>query len=116
MQGGIKGAGGRGRGGALQILLNSSNRPAVRPSVRPSLALPLSLALALVRLALALAVALALALALVRELLSKNLKMFKISKVLRMGLPIVENLSGLSGNILNLFNNPQLHLNSKSKK
>ena len=81
------------------------------------MALALSLALALVRLALAvalamaLAVALALALALVRKLLSKNLKIFKISKVLRMGLPIVENLSGLSGNIFSLSRIPQLHFN-----
>ena len=66
-------------------------------------------------LAMALAVALALALALVRELLSKNLKIFKISKVLRMGLPIVENLSGLSGNIFSLSRIPQLHFNEQSK-
>ena len=64
-----------------------------------------------VALAMALAVALALALALVRELLSKNQKMFKVSKVLRMGLPIVENLSGLSGNIFSLSRIPQLHFN-----
>ena len=73
------------------------------------------MALALVRLALAVALAMALAvalaLALVRELLSKNLKIFKISKVLRMGLPIVENLSGLSGNIFSLSRIPQLHFN-----
>ena len=72
----------------------------------------MALAMALaVALAMALAVALALALALVRELLSKNLKIFKISKVLRMGLPIVENLSGLSGNIFSLSRIPQLHFN-----
>ena len=62
-----------------------------------------------VAMAMALAVALALALALVRELLSKNLRIFKISKVLRMGLPIVENLSGLRGNIFSLSRIPQLH-------
>ena len=81
------------------------------------------MALALVRLALAvalamamaLAVAVALALALVRVLLSKNLKMFKISKVLRMGLPIVENLSGLQESIFSLSRRPQLHFGQKSK-
>ena len=72
------------------------------------MALALAMAMAL---AVALAVALAPALALVRELLSKNLKMFKISKVLRMGLPIMENLSGLSGNVFNLTRIPQLHFN-----
>ena len=41
----------------------------------------------------------------------KNLNIFKISKVLRMGLPIVGNLSGLSGNIFNLSRIPQLHFN-----
>ena len=61
--------------------------------------------------AVALAMALAVALALVRELLSKNLKILKISKVLRMGLPIVENLNGLSGNIFSLSRIPQLHFN-----
>ena len=35
----------------------------------------------------------------------------QISKVLRMGLPIVENLSGLSGNIFSLSRIPQLHFN-----
>ena len=64
-----------------------------------------------VAMAVALAVALALALALVRELLSKNLKIFKISKVLRMGLPIVENLSGPCAIIFSLFKIPQLHFN-----
>ena len=48
------------------------------------------------------AAALAIALALARELWSKNLKFFKLSKVLRMGLPMVENLSGLSGNTFSL--------------
>ena len=50
-------------------------------------------------------------------MLSKHLKKKhnKISKVLRMGLPIVENLSGLSGNIFSLSRIPQLHFNSKSK-
>ena len=71
----------------------------------------MSLALAVVRLALAVAVAVALAVALVRALLSKNLKKFKISKDLRMGLPIVENLSGLSGSIFSLSRIPQLHFN-----
>ena len=73
------------------------------------------MALALIRLALAMAVdlalAVALALALVREPFPKNLKLFKISKVLRMGLPVMENLSGLSGNIFNLSRIPQLHVN-----
>ena len=32
-----------------------------------------------------------------------------------MGLPIVENLSGLSGNIFSLSRIPQLHFNKKSK-
>ena len=32
-------------------------------------------------------------------------------KVLRMGLPVVENLSGLCGNIFSLFRRPQLHFN-----
>ena len=34
---------------------------------------------------------------------------FKYMQVLRMGLPIAEKLSGLSGNILNLSQIPQLH-------
>ena len=34
----------------------------------------------------------------------------KISKVLRMGLPIMENLSGLEESIFSLFRSPQLHL------
>ena len=88
------------------------------------MALALALSLALVRLALAVALAMAVALAtavdlaialvalaLVRELLSKNLKILKISKVLRMGLPIAENLCGLGGNIFNLSRIPQLHFN-----
>ena len=75
------------------------------------MALAVALAMAVLALAMALAVALALALALVRELLSKNQKIFKISKVLRMGLPIVENLSGLSGNVYSLSRIPQLHFN-----
>ena len=41
---------------------------------------------------------------------------FKISKVLRMGLPIVENLSGPCAIIFSLFKIPRLHLNKKSKK
>ena len=36
-------------------------------------------------------------------------------KVLRMGLPIVENLSGLCGNIFNLSRRPQLRFGKKSK-
>ena len=36
--------------------------------------------------------------------------------VLRMGLPIVENLSGLQESILNLSRGPQLHLGEKIKK
>ena len=106
----------------LRNSLNKQLLPAVRPSVRPSLALALSSALALVRLALAVALTMAVALAMAlavalapRELLSKNLKIFKISKVLRMGLPIVENLSGLSGNIFSLSRIPQLHFNLKSE-
>ena len=74
------------------------------------------MALALVRLALAVAVAVAVALALVRELLSKNLKILKISKVLRMDLPIVESLSGPSGNIFSLSRIPQLHFYLKNNK
>ena len=45
-----------------------------------------------------------------RAIVEKS-EMFKISKVLRMGLPIVENLSGLSGNIFSLSRIPQLHFN-----
>ena len=40
---------------------------------------------------------------------------FKISKVLRMGLPIVENLSGLQESIFSLFRSPQLHFGHKSR-
>ena len=40
----------------------------------------------------------------------KKSKKVKILKVLRMGLPIVENLSGLCGNMFSLFRRPQLHL------
>ena len=39
----------------------------------------------------------------------KLVKKVKIWKVLRMGLPIVENLSGLCGNMFGLFIKPQLH-------
>ena len=42
-------------------------------------------------------------------------KQVKIRKVLRMGLPIVENLSGLCGNVVNLFRRPQLHFGKKKK-
>ena len=38
-------------------------------------------------------------------------KKVEISKVLRMGLPIEENLSGLCGNVFSLFRRPQLHFN-----
>ena len=62
-----------------------------------------------VALAMALAVALAVALALAR---SKNLK---VSKVLRMGLPIVENLSGPCAIIFSLFKIRQLRFNLKSQ-
>ena len=37
-------------------------------------------------------------------------------KVLRVGLPIVENLSGLQESIFSLFRSPQLHFGQKSKK
>ena len=40
----------------------------------------------------------------------------KKMKVLRMGLPIVEILSGLQENIFCLFRSPQLHFGEKSKK
>ena len=36
-------------------------------------------------------------------------------KVLRMGLPIMENLSGLQESIFNLFRSPQLHSDKKNK-
>ena len=42
-------------------------------------------------------------------------KKVKIWKVLRMGLPIVENLSGLQENAFSLFRGPQLHLGEKIK-
>ena len=44
----------------------------------------------------------------------KNLKSCKISKVLGMEFSIVENLSGLSGNIFSLSRILQLHFNQKS--
>ena len=87
-----------------------SHGPCNLALVRLALAVALAMAVTL-----AMALALALALALVRELLSKNLKIFKISKVLRMGLPIVENLSGLSGNMFYLSRIPQPHFNQKIK-
>ena len=70
-------------------------------------------------LAMALAVALALALTLAvaphlgpgpRAIVEKS-ENIRILKVLRMGLPIVEILSGLSGGIFSLSRIPQLHLN-----
>ena len=45
----------------------------------------------------------------------KLVKKVKIWKVLRMGLPIVENLSGLQESIFNLSRSPQLHFGEKSK-
>ena len=42
-------------------------------------------------------------------------KKVKIWKVLRMGLPIMENLSGLQESIFNLSRRPQLHFGQKSK-
>ena len=36
-------------------------------------------------------------------------------KVLRMGLPIVESLSGLQESIFSLFRSPQLHFGNKAK-
>ena len=45
----------------------------------------------------------------------KLVKKVKICKVLRMGLPIVENLSGLQESIFNLSRGPQLHFCEKSK-
>ena len=45
----------------------------------------------------------------------KLVKKDKIWKVLRMGLPIVENLSGLQESIFNLSRGPQLHFGEKSK-
>ena len=46
----------------------------------------------------------------------KLVKKVKIWKVLRMGLPIVENLSGLQESIFSLSRGPQLHSGEKSKK
>ena len=46
---------------------------------------------------------------------SKLVKRIKILKVLRMGLPIVENLSGLQESIFSLSRSPQLHFDKKSK-
>ena len=43
-------------------------------------------------------------------------KKVKIRKVLRMGLPIVENLSRLQESIFSLFGSPQLHFGQKSNK
>ena len=43
-------------------------------------------------------------------------KKVNIWKVLRIGLPIVENLSGLQENIFSLSRGPQLHFGKKSKK
>ena len=45
----------------------------------------------------------------------KLVKKVKIWKVLRMGLPIVENLSGLQESIFSLSRSPQLHFGKKSK-
>ena len=46
----------------------------------------------------------------------KLVKKVKIWKVLRMGLPIVENLSGLQESIFSLFRRLQLHVGQKSIK
>ena len=46
----------------------------------------------------------------------KLVRKVKIWKVLRMGLPIVENLSGLQESIFSLSRSPQLHFGQKSKK
>ena len=45
----------------------------------------------------------------------KLVKKIKIWKVLRMGLPIVENLSGLQESIFSLSRGPQLHFRIKQK-
>ena len=45
----------------------------------------------------------------------KLVKKVKIWKVLRMGLPIVENLSGLQESIFSLSRRPQVHFGQKSK-
>ena len=42
-------------------------------------------------------------------------KKYEEMKVLRMGLPIVENLSGLQESIFSLSRGPQLHFGEKSK-
>ena len=47
-----------------------------------------------------------------RKLVRKD----KIWKVLRMGLPIVENLSGLQESIFSLSRSPQLHFGAKNTK
>ena len=48
---------------------------------------------------------------------SKNKDLFfRNSKKIRMRFSIVENLSGLSGNIFSLFRRPQLHFNKKIQK
>ena len=46
---------------------------------------------------------------------SNNLENFKISKNLRMGFSIVENLSGLSGSMFSLFRSPQFSFREKSQ-
>ena len=46
----------------------------------------------------------------------KLVKKVKILKVLRIGLPIVENLSGLQESISSLSRRPQFHFGKKSKK
>ena len=43
-------------------------------------------------------------------------KIYEKVKVLRMSLPIVENLSGLQESIFSLSRGPQLHFGEKSKK
>ena len=45
----------------------------------------------------------------------KLVKKVKMWKVLRMGLPIVENLSGLQGSIFSVSRRPQLHFGKKSQ-
>ena len=46
----------------------------------------------------------------------KGTKKIKKKTVLGMTFSIVENLSGVCGNIFGLFRRPQLHFNKKSKK
>ena len=46
----------------------------------------------------------------------KMAKKMKIWKVLRMGLPIVEDVSGLQESVFSLSRGPQLHFGEKSKK